>query len=94
MPARFVFQSIGKPSRFSKTVSTPVCREERDGIFGIFVEVSIEYALVHEISIAADVEEDPSQVVKLERGENGRIAGYRRSQLFFRTRGSLVRAPV
>ena len=50
--------------------------EESDCVFGIFVEVSIEYPLVHEIRIAADVEEDPSQVVKPERGENERIASY------------------
>ena len=57
-------------------MSTPVLFEESDCVFGIFVEVSIEYPLVHEIRVATDVEEDPSQVVKLERGENERIASY------------------
>src|ERR1700675_2714012 len=52
--------------------------EERDRILGIFVEVSIEYTLVHEIGIAADVEENASQVVKPERGKNVRVARYLR----------------
>src|SRR4029077_658341 len=42
--------------------------EESDGILGIFVEVGVEYSLIHEIRITADVEENPSQVVKPERG--------------------------
>ena len=46
--------------------------KERDCVFGIFIEVSIEYPLVHEIRIAADVEEDPSQVVELEREQTDR----------------------
>ncbi len=50
--------------------------KENDRIFGIFFKVSIEYALLHKISIATDIEEHPSQVVKLEWGENDRIAGY------------------
>ena len=48
--------------------------KESDCVFGVFIEVSIEYPLVHEIRVAADVEEDPSQVVESERGENKRIA--------------------
>ena len=48
----------------------------------IFIEVGIEYPLVHEIRVAADVEEDPSQVVELEWGENVRIARYRRLYRF------------
>ena len=60
--------------------------KKSDCIFGIFIEVSIEYPLVHEIRIAADVEEDPSEVVELEWGENKRIAsvgavGYTFNQL-------------
>ena len=47
--------------------------KESDCVFGVFIEVSIEYPLVHEIRVAADVEEDPSQVVELEWGENKRI---------------------
>src|ERR1700722_238152 len=55
--------------------------KESDCVFGVFIEVSIEYPLVHEIRVATDVEEDPSQVVKLEWGENKRIASY--SVLYF-----------
>src|ERR1700722_972013 len=51
--------------------------EESDRVLGLFVEVGIEYALVHEVSVVADVEENPSQVVKLERGENVRDPRYR-----------------
>ena len=57
-------------------MSTPGLLEESDGILGIFVKVRVEYSLIHEIRVAADVEENPSQVVKSERGENERIAGY------------------
>ena len=77
-------------------MSDPELREQGDRIFGIFVKVSVEYPLIHEIRVAADVEEDPSQVVKPERGENGRIASYRvlygfsvRADRFFATRFDL-----
>src|SRR5262245_28217045 len=46
--------------------------EKCDRIFGVFVEVRVEYALIHEVGIAADVEEHPSQIVKPERGKNER----------------------
>src|ERR1700683_1297086 len=57
--------------------------KESDCIFGIFIKVSIEYALVHEIRISTDLEKDPSQVVELERGENERIASYGAFYFFF-----------
>jgi hypothetical protein len=47
--------------------------EESDCVLGIFVEVSIEYPLVHEIRVAADVEQDPSQIMEFEWSENERI---------------------
>ena len=54
----------------------PETGEQGNGIFGIFVKVSVENPLIHEICFATDVKQDPSQVVKSERGESGRIAGY------------------
>src|SRR3984957_11828667 len=66
--------------------------EESDCVFGILIEVGIEYPLVHEIRVAADVEEDPSQVVKLEWGENKRIASYS-ALYFFPVRPDYVLAP-
>src|SRR6516225_2922698 len=51
--------------------------EESDRIFGVFVKVRIEYSLIHKVRVAADVEENPSQIVKPEGGENERIASYR-----------------
>src|SRR6185312_7304004 len=45
--------------------------EEDDGVFGVFVEVGVEDALVHEARIV--VEEQPAQVMQLERRENVRI---------------------
>ena len=47
-----VFQSFGKPSRFSKTVLMTGRPEERNGILGVFVEIGVEDALVHEIGFA------------------------------------------
>ena len=58
----------------------------------IFIEVGIEYPLVHEIRVAADVEEDPSQVVELEWGENKRIASDS-ALYFFPVRPDYVLAP-
>ena len=43
--------------------------EESHSILGVFVEVSVEDALIHEIGIALDRKEDPTQVVQLEHGE-------------------------
>jgi len=47
-----------------------------------------------EIRVAADVEEDPSQVVELEWGENKRIASDSALYFFSRTPGLRPRAPV
>src|SRR5207249_10131612 len=41
-------------------------REKGDGVFGVLVEVRIEDALIHEVRVALDFEEDPAQVVELE----------------------------
>jgi hypothetical protein len=51
--------------------------KKHDRVFGIFVEVGVEYSLVHEVRVAADVEENPSQVMKPERRENERLTRYR-----------------
>ena len=71
----------------------PETGEQGNGIFGIFVKISVENPLIHEIRFATDVKEDPSQVVKSERGESERIGGYGvlycfsvRSDHFFATR--------
>ena len=70
----FVFQSVGNPSRFSKIgVDARAC-EERNGVFGVLVEVGVEDALVHEVRVRADVEEHPAQVVELERRERVGLA--------------------
>src|SRR5215211_1883313 len=44
----------------------PHTGEQRNGIFGVLVKVSVEEPLVHEIRFAADVKENPSQIVQLE----------------------------
>ncbi len=41
----------------------PKTGEQGNGIFGIFVKVSVENPLIYEIRFATDVKEDPSQVV-------------------------------
>ena len=43
--------------------------EKSNRVFSVFVKVGVEYSLVHKVRIAADVEENPSQVVKSKRGE-------------------------
>src|SRR5215204_447273 len=44
----------------------PHTGEQRNGIFGVLVKVSVEYPLIHEIRFAADVKENPSQIMQLE----------------------------
>ena len=56
----FVFQSVGKPSSFSKIGIDTSGFEELNGVFGVPVEIGIEDALVHEILVRADVEQHPS----------------------------------
>ena len=43
--------------------------EEDRGVFAVFVEVSVEYALIHHVTLAVDLENDPSQVMRLEDGK-------------------------
>ena len=45
----FVFQSSGHPSRLSNTVRDAGLDEQRHGILGVFVEVGVEDALIHEV---------------------------------------------
>src|SRR5262249_49383379 len=51
--------------------------EKSDCVFSIFVKVRIENSLIHKVRVAANIEENPSQVMKPERGQNEWIAGYR-----------------
>src|SRR5215204_1271305 len=51
--------------------------EERHCVLDILVEVGVEDALIHEIRVAFDVEQDPAQVMQFERRKNERIVGYR-----------------
>src|SRR5215208_8380323 len=48
-------------------------REKRNGIFGVLVEISVKNPLVHEIRLARDVKENPSQVMQLEGCKSRRI---------------------
>jgi hypothetical protein len=48
---------------FEDCVESSPCKYS-DSVFGVLVEISVKYSLVHEISVAPDVEQDPSQVVK------------------------------
>src|SRR5215471_8644467 len=48
--------------------------EDRERVFQIFVEIGIEDPLVHEVQARADVEQDPAEIVELERSENRRVA--------------------
>ena len=73
----FVFQSSGKPSRFYEDGGDAGLREEGHGILGVFVEVGVEDALIHEVGFSLDVEEHPAQVVELEHGEAVRLARHR-----------------
>ena len=43
--------------------------EELNGVFGVLVEIGIENALVHEVLVRTDIEQHPSQVMELQRGE-------------------------
>src|SRR5438874_12139542 len=44
-------------------------REDAYGFFGVLIEFGVEDAMVHEVGVLADVEEDPSQVVQLQHSE-------------------------
>src|SRR5215471_11281097 len=48
--------------------------EDRERVLEILVEIGIEDPLIHEVQARADVEQDPTEIVELERSENGRIA--------------------
>ena len=48
--------------------------EEGHCIFEVFIEVGVEDALIHEVKPRADVEQDPAEIMELERSENVRIA--------------------
>ena len=72
----FVFQSVGKPSRFSKTVLRPDACEDDNRILGVFVEIGVEDALIHEVGLPLMSKEDPAQVMQLEHGEAVRLIGH------------------
>ena len=70
----FVFQSGRKALELLEDRVDARLGEESDGVLGVLVEVGVEDALVHEVRVAADVEEHPPEVVELERREHVRIA--------------------
>src|SRR5258708_9327607 len=43
--------------------------EQRDGVLGVLVKISVEDSLIHKVLVLADVEEHPTQIVELERRE-------------------------
>ena len=55
-------------------VLRPEIAEKGNRVFSVFVKVGVEYSLIHKVRFAADVEENPSQVVKSKRGEEEWIA--------------------
>ena len=40
--------------------------EQRDGVLGVFVEVGVEYTLIHEIGLPLDWEEQPAEIMQLQ----------------------------
>jgi hypothetical protein len=51
------FPVFGKAFEIFKDCVETVFREERDSVFGVFVEVGVEDALIHEVCVFTDVEE-------------------------------------
>src|SRR5690349_5716320 len=45
------------------------CGEQRYRVIDIFIEINVEDALVHEVLVLAYIEQDPAQVVELQRGQ-------------------------
>src|SRR5437763_4833115 len=43
--------------------------EKRDGVLKILVEIGIEDALIHEVQTGADIEQDPTEIMKAQRRE-------------------------
>ena len=76
MTTAFVFQSLGKPSRFSNTVSMTGRRENRYRILGVFVEVRVEDTLILKVGFSIDFENLPAQIMQLEHGEAVRLLGH------------------
>ena len=60
-----VFQSIGKPSRFSKTSIDSSFGKKGDSILSVFIEICIKYALIHKSGIV--IKKNPAQVMQFER---------------------------
>ena len=71
-----VFQSFGKALQILENGVETGCREDADRILGVFVEVGVEDAHVHEVGFALDVEKDPAEVMQLQHGEDVRLTGH------------------
>ena len=71
-----LFQSAGESFKVFEDEYSPQSSENRHRILGVFVEVGIEDALIHEIGLAFDREEQPAEIVQLEYGENVGLSGH------------------
>src|SRR5215211_7967271 len=49
--------------------------KNRNGIFGVLVKIRVEISLIHEVGLATDVKDDPSQVMQLENCKKRGIFG-------------------
>ena len=51
--------------------------EQRDGVVGILVEIGIEHSLIHNVRLATDIEQHPSQGSEALTGKIVRVGFYR-----------------
>src|SRR3954451_1350365 len=72
---RIRFPVHGKTLKILEHRVDPGLREKSYCILRVLIEVGIEYALIHEVSVAADVEEYPAQIMQLQRREESRVTG-------------------
>src|SRR5262249_11540856 len=64
------FPIFWKPLEVFKDRGDASFPKKRDGILGIFVEIGIEDALIHEVRLTFDVEEHPTEIVQPKYGES------------------------
>ena len=82
---------LGEPLEIYERRRDASRSEERHGVLEVLVEVGVEDALIHEVRVPFDFEQQPAQVVQFERRKNLRSRRPPLSQSYCRTRESLLR---
>src|SRR5215813_7478086 len=65
-----------KPFEVFKDSAHAKAQEQGHCVFSVFVEVSVEDSLIHEVQSVADVEQHPTKIMKLQRRKAVRVGCY------------------